>query len=444
MQEGPLLMTQADRDRLVTLRKAKKKLITQRKAGEELGVSTRQVKRLLYALKKGGDKAVVHGLRGRPSNRRIEEKIEQQAVKILSAPVYEGFGPTLAAEYLCKKHGIEASKETVRKWMIRGKLWRAKKEKVQQVHVWRPRRSRFGELVQWDTSEHDWLEGRGEKLYLIAMIDDATSRLFARFVRQDSTEENMRLLWSYLEKFGRPLSFYTDKASLFQTAEKHKRDEPGVEKDAVEMPPTQIGRALRELGITWIAAHSPQAKGRVERNFGTAQDRLVKGMRVAGVKTIEQANQYLSDDYLAWWEQELTVEAANPDDAHRRMNESHCLEASLSHVETRQVRRDYTLRWDGRLYQIERQAVVSGLRGANVRVEQRLDGSLAVRHDERYLPVQECAAADQPKPARAVKAAKTHPVRGRGSDWNQDFDLKKAPKIWQAQGSGHRRGETIE
>jgi len=438
-------MTQADRDRLVTLKKAKKKLITQREAAEELGLSTRQVKRLLYALKKRGDKAVVHGLRGKPSNRRIEEKIEKQAVKILSGPVYEGFGPTLAAEYLGNKHGIEASKETVRTWMIRGKLWRAKKEKIQQVHVWRPRRSRFGELVQWDTSEHDWLEGRGEKLYLIAMIDDATSRLFARLVRHDSTEENMKLLWSYLEKFGRPLSFYTDKASLFQTAEKHKRDEPGVEKDKVEMPPTQIGRALRELGITWIAAHSPQAKGRVERNFGTAQDRLVKGMRVAGVKTVEQANEYLTHDYLAWWERELTVAAANPDDAHRRMDKSHCLAASLSHVETRQVRPDYTLRWDGRFYQIERQAVVRGLRGAHVRVEERLDGSLAVRHGERYLPVKECAVADKPKPARPVKAAKVHRTGARGIDWDKNFDLKKAPKIWQAaQGSGHRRGGTTE
>src|SRR5436190_1842831 len=191
MQEGHLLMTQADRDRLVALRKAKKKLITQREAAEELGLSIRQVKRLLIALKKQGDKAVMHGLRGKPSNRKIEAKVESEAVKILSAPVYEGFGPTLAAEYLKKKHKIEASKETVRKWMIAGKLWRAKKEKIKQVHCWRPRRSRFGELVQWDTSEHDWLEGRGEKLYLIAMIDDATSRLFARFVPRDSTEENM-------------------------------------------------------------------------------------------------------------------------------------------------------------------------------------------------------------------------------------------------------------
>lgn len=439
-EEGQLLMTQADRDRLVALKKAKKQLITQREAAEELGLSIRQVKRLLYALKKGGDKAVIHGLRGKPSNRRIEESIERKAVRILSAAVYQGFGPTLAAEYLGKKHQIEASKETVRQWMIRGKLWRAKKEKVQQVHPWRPRRSRFGELVQWDTSDHDWLEGRGEKLYLIAMIDDATSRLLAQFVRHDSTAENMKLLWGYLEKFGRPLTFYTDKASLFQTAEKRKRDEPGVEKDAVEMPPTQIGRALRELGITWIGAHSPQAKGRVERNFGTAQDRLVKGMRVAGVTTIEQANKYLTNDYLVWWERELTVEAANPDDAHRPLDKSHNLAASLSHVEARQVRNDYTLRWDGKLYQIERQAIVSGLRGANVRVEKRLDGSMAVRYGERYLQVKACAVADKPKAPPPGKPAKAHRAGRRGSDWNKNFDLKKGPKVWQvAQASGYKQ-----
>jgi len=330
-------MTQADRDRLMALKKAKKKLITQREAAEELGLSVRHVKRLIYALKKQGDKAVVHKLRGKASNRKIEDGIEREAVKILSAPVYAGFGPTLAAEYLRKEHGIEASKETVRQWMMGAKLWRGKKAKVKQVHMWRARRSRFGALVQWDTSDHDWLEGRGERLYLIAMIDDASSRLFARFVRSDSTEENMKLLWEYLEKFGRPLTFYTDKASLFQTAEKRKRDEPGVEKDPVEMPPTQIGRALRELGVTWIPAHSPQAKGRVERNFLTAQDRLVKGMRVAGVKTLEDANRYLEEEYLVWWERELTVEPASPDDARRPLDKSHNLAASLSHLETRQV-----------------------------------------------------------------------------------------------------------
>jgi hypothetical protein len=186
-----------------------------------------------------------------------------------------------------------------------------------------------------------------------------------------------------------------------------------------------------------------QAKGRVERNFKTAQDRLVKGLRVAGVKTIEQANQYLQEDYLAWWNQELTVEPANSDDAHRPLDKSHNLAASLSYVETRQVRNDYTLQWEGELYQIEPRAVVSGLRRANVRVEQRLDGVLAVRYGEKYLPVRRCEAAAKKAPAPAqVKPPGKRRQPQRGSDWNRNFDLKKAPKIWQAaQESGCRQGE---
>ena len=417
------------------MKKAKKKLIKQSEAARELGVSTRHVRRLLARLKEVGDKSVIHGLKGKPSKRRMEEAIESEAVKILSAEVYRGFGPTLASEYLKKKHQIEASKETVRKWMIQGKLWRAKQERVKEVHLWRPRRSRRGELVQWDTSEHDWLEGRGEKLYLIAMIDDATSRLFARFVRHDSTEENMKLLWSYLEKCGRPVAFYTDKASLFQTAGKRRRDEPGVDKDSREMPPTQIDRALRELGITWIAAHSAPAKGRVERSFETAQDRLVKGMRVAGVKTIEQANRYLEQDYLVWWERELTVEPASPDDAHRALDKSHSLAASLSHVETRQVRNDYTLRWDAQFYQIERGSIVGGLRGSDVRVEKRLDGSLAVRFGERYLSVRVVAPASPPRQHREKDSAASNrrrPKAGKKSGWMKDFLNKPGPSLKKA------------
>ncbi len=425
-------MTQAERDRLITLRKAKKRLIRQKEAAEELGVSVRHLKRLLYALKKRGDKAVIHGLRGKPSNQRIAQSVEEEAIQILSADMYKGFGPTLAAEYLADKHDIEVSKETLRQWMIRAKLWRGKEQKTKTVHVWRPRRSRFGELVQWDTSAHDWLEGRGEKLYLIAMIDDATSRLFARFVRHDSTEENMKLLWRYVEKFGRPLAFYTDKASIFRTGEKRRRDEPGVDKDAVEMPPTQIGRALQELGIAWIAAHSPQAKGRVERNFGTAQDRLVKGMRVAGVKTLDQANQYLEESYLVWWERELTVEPAHPDDAHRPLDKSHSLESSLSHVETRQVRNDYTIPLNAELYQIERQAVVGGLRKASVRVEKRLDGSIAVRFGDRYLAVSRCTAVRKTAAPPVKRSNPRRPPRDpQGREWGRTFDLKKGPKIWQ-------------
>jgi hypothetical protein len=241
-------MTQRDRDRLVALKKAKKGVITQRQAAEEIGQTERHVRRLLKLLKAKGDKAIVHALRGRRSNRKLDETVEQTALEILSQEVYAGFGPTLATEYLAQKHGIHAGRETVRQWMIAGKLWRAQRQGVEKIYTWRQRRSRVGELVQWDTSEHAWLEERGPKLYLIGMIDDASSRVHARFVLHDSTEENMRLLWSYVERYGRPVSYYTDKASLFQTAPKIARDSKELPRDEREpLPPTQIGRALREL-----------------------------------------------------------------------------------------------------------------------------------------------------------------------------------------------------
>ena len=426
-------MTQAERDRLVTLKKAKKRLITQKEAAEELGITERQVRRLLAALKKRGDKAVIHGLRGLESNRRIEVEQQQEAVRILSEPVYRGFGPTLASEYLAKRHRIEVSRETVRHWMVAAKLWRVRRQRVEKVHVWRPRRSRWGELVQWDTSDHDWLEGRGERICLIAMIDDATSRWYGRFVDSDSTEQNMQLLWSYLDQWGRPGAFYTDKASLFHTASKIRRDQRPPSQDLSELPPTQIARALQELDIRWIAAHSPQAKGRVERGFGVAQDRLVKGMRVAGVTTLGQANHYLEQEFHPWWEQTLTVAPANPDNAHRPLDRTQHLAAILSYVETRRVSNDYTIRFQSQLYQIQRKDICGGLRGAGVRVEKRLDGSVAVRFRERYLTVTICqprpqaAASVAPKPVRRPPAG-----RRRGSDWGKNFHLDQGPKIWQA------------
>jgi DNA-binding Lrp family transcriptional regulator len=394
-------MTQRDRDRLVVLKKAQKRLITQSQAAQELSLTPRQVKRLLRRLREEGDKAVVHGLRGRPSNRALSEAVCQQAVAILSRQVYRGFGPTLASEYLEKKHRLKIGREKLRQIMIGAGLWRARRQKVEKVHVWRARRSCRGELVQWDTSEHDWLEGRGEKLYLIHMIDDASSELTARFVRHDSTQENMRLLWSYLERQGRPVAFYTDKASLFQTAPKVARDRKELPRDERgPLPPTQIGRALQELGIVWIAAHSPQAKGRVERSFGTAQDRLVKGLRVAGARTLEEANRYLEEEFLPWWNQHLVVAPANPADAHRPLRSEHDLAASLSQVVMREVDNNYTVALDGKTYRMVLDAVPAGLRKAVVRVERRLDGTLMACFRERTWPLVEC-----PKPPQAETTA---------------------------------------
>jgi transposase len=428
-------MTQAERDRLVALKKAKKKLITQKQAAEEIGVTERQVRRLLRKLRRKGDRAVLHELRGRPSNRKLAAELEQGAITVLSDPVYRGFGPTLAAEYLGGRHEITVSKETLRQWMTKAGLWKAGRRRMVEVHQWRLRRSRCGELVQWDTSTHDWLEGRGEQIYLISMIDDATSRLLARFVCHDSSEENMRLLWAYLERFGRPLAFYTDKAGMFQVAVKTKRGEQREGRDRPEMPPTQIARALGELGIVWIPAHSAQAKGRVERQFLTAQDRLVKGMRVAQVRTLEEANAYLEKEYLPWWNRKLTVAPANATDAHRPLGQEHDLAAILSHVELRQVTNDYTLRYDGQLYQIDRQDIRVGLRQAKVHVEERLDRSIAVRFQGRYLRFRRCA---QPSPSLrppAVAAAKRPDETlkpKRKSAWMNGFFQKPGPSLGQA------------
>ena len=429
-------MTQAERDRLVALKKAKKKLITQKQAAEEIGVTERQVRRLLRKLQRKGDQAVIHELRGRASNRKLSAEVERQALAVLSDPVYRGFGPTLAAEYLHKLHQITVSKETLRQWMAKAGLWNAGHLRVVEVHQWRPRRSRCGELVQWDTSTHDWLEGRGETIYLISMIDDATSRLFARFVHHDTSEENMRLLWTYLERFGRPLAFYTDKAGMFQVAVKSKRQEQREGLDRQEMPPTQIARALRELGIVWIPAHSPQAKGRVERQFQTAQDRLVKGMRVSGVCTIEAANAYLEEEFLPWWNKTLTVPPATAEDAHRPLGKEHDLAATLSHVEQRQVTNDYTIRWDGKFYQIDRRDIRTGMRKAMVRVEQRLDATIAVRFQDQYVRVRRCAQPirelQPPLQAVAAKPPKPAGKPKRKPDWMNNFSLRSGPSLRQA------------
>ena len=435
-------MTQAERDRLVALKKAKKKLITQKQAAEEIGVTERQVRRLLRKLRRKGDRAVIHELRGRASNRKLPAEMERRAITVLSDPVYRGFGPTLAAEYLHERHQITVSKETLRRWMVEAGLWKAGRRRVVEVYQWRPRRSRCGELVQWDTSTHDWLEGRGERIYLISMIDDATSRLFARFVRHDSSEENRRLLWSYLERFGRPLAFYTDKAGMFQAAVKTKRQEQREGRDRPQMPPTQIERALHELHVVWIPAHSPQAKGRVERQFLTAQDRLVKGMRVAGVHTIEEANAYLEEEYLPWWNQTLTVEAADVADAHRLLGKEHNLAAILSHVEQRQVTNDYTVRYDGKFYQIDRRDIRAGMRKAMVRVEERLDGSIAVRFQDCYVHVRRCAPPLDELPSR--KTTEARPARPTGkakrkSDWMNNFSVRSGPSLRQAIGVSNAR-----
>jgi transposase len=252
-----IAMSQGERDDLHWLKRVEAGSMTQREAAEKMGVTARWVRKLVRRMKKQGDAVVVHGLRGRASNRKLSDKTQRQALTILKNPDWQDFGPTFAAEQLAKRHQIHVGKETLRGWMIEAGLWKSKVQTIEDVHVWRPRRSGFGELVQWDTSDHDWLEGRGRVRYLVRMIDDATSWSWGRFVESDATPQNMGVLWEYLEKNGRMVDVYTDRDSMF-TVPPRPGESKEQQREADRL--TQLGRAMRELGIGSILAYSPQAK----------------------------------------------------------------------------------------------------------------------------------------------------------------------------------------
>jgi transposase len=438
-----LWMSAKERDRLKVLHEVHKRHITQRQAAVELGVSVRWVRKLLVRWRAQGDGALRHGLRGRPSNRKTPEAVKRRAVEVYrqnkQAKLWHDYGPTLAAEELARQHRIAISRETLRQWLMEAKLWRRRRARVEQAHVWRARRARYGELVQWDTSEHDWLEGRSEKLYLIAMIDDATSHLTARFVGHDSSEENLRQLRHYVEQHGRPLSVYTDKASLFQIAPRaiHHRDAPAQQL-------TQIGRALQELNIEWIAAHSPQAKGRIERAFQTAQDRLVKGLRQVGAKDLATANQYLEHVYLPLWNRRFRREPQLAGDAHRALLPGTNLDSVLSIRESRTVGQDHTVRWQGVIYQVAHQQIAAAMRGARVQLERRLDGSTWMHWRKHMLALEPCPAKPRVLVNRPVQRAATAKrsaqekarARQRFLDgrrqWGDNYSRLSNPPIWQA------------
>jgi DNA-binding Lrp family transcriptional regulator len=425
-----IAMSQEERDWLDWLKRARDGHVTQRKAAEQMGISDRWVRALLAEMKKKGDAVVVHGLRGHPSNRRVDEKIRGRAMEIVKSADWHDFKPTFAAEQLAKRHQIRVSKETVRQWMIAEGIWQSQGRKVKEVHPWRPRRSHYGELVQWDTSDHDWLEGRGEPVpHLVRMIDDATSRSWGRFVARDSTRENMGVLWEYVERFGRAVDYYTDRDSMFTVAPR-----PGESKEQQRAADrlTQIGRALRELGIGWIAAYSPQAKGRVERSFLTDQDRLIKELRLAKVKTMQAANDFLEKEYWPEWNVKFTRPASGQEDLHRPLAEGIELGSALGHVEQRVITNNYTFPYYGKHYQIAREDVQAGMKRQNLRVELWLNGELKGRYQGRYVRIQECGAQPPaaPKTVQYKEVRKDHNAGGQ-SHWMDDFWNKPTPPLWQ-------------
>jgi transposase len=358
-----LWMRATERKRLYIIRQVLERKITQRKAGELLDLSLRQIKRLCGRVKREGDGGIIHRNRNRRSNHSINELIKNKVVD-LARRKYRGFGPTLITEQLRKKEGIEVSDETIRQWLIAAGVTYTKR-RARPHRRWRQRKAHFGEMLQMDGSHHDWLEGRGQRMVLMGYVDDATGRAFARFYEYEGTLPAFDGLNEYFRRYGMPCSVYLDKHSTY----KGLRKISVIDQLEGEAGVSQFERAMKELGIQVIHANSPQAKGRIERFFRTLQDRLVKEMRVAGIKTIGQANSYL-DGYLSEHNKKFSIAPQQPTDLHRPVPKEISLECILS-VQTRKfIRNDFTIFHAGKVFQLQKKT-----RSRYITAQERMDGS---------------------------------------------------------------------
>ncbi|MBH0191323.1 MAG: ISNCY family transposase [Nitrospira sp.] len=378
--------------RVSVIRQTMEKQLTQVTAGALLGLTPRHIRRLIVRMAQAGPPGLAHQGRGKPSNRRFPEQLKTK-VLTLCATRYGDFGPTLAAEQLAEHHGITLSDETLRGWFRDAGLDHFTRRK-RPHRAWRERKAHVGELIQLDGSHHDWFEGRGPRCVLMAYIDDASSRVYARFYAYEGTLPAMDSIHRYIRQYGIPLAVYADKHTTYQSPAP-----PTVDEQLAGRPPTsQFGRALGELGVELIAAHSPQAKGRVERLFKTLQDRLVKALRLAGIATITAANRFL-ETWLPRYNQRFTVPPAHATDLHRPRPAHRALDRSLCIKTTRCLRRDWTVAHHGQLYQVR-----TNVRAAHVMVEERVDGTMRITHHGRPLDYHAISA----RPERVVAPLKAH------------------------------------
>lgn len=417
-----LRLSVQDRDRLNVLKQVAEEKLTGAEGARRLGLCNRQMRRLRRRWEEKGDDGVIHAGRGRPSNRRHSSAVRERALEMARDPLYEDFGPTLLSEHLARDPaGGEVHPSTLRLWLIAAGIWQVDRRRPRHRKR-RPRRRARGELVLMDSSEHDWLEGRdADELSLVAMIDDATSELFAVFYPRDTGLANRQVLTRYMEAHGRMGALYVDRAGHFGNWRRSTGSRKAEEDAEPVMINSIIRRGLSELGVELILALSPQAKGRVERLFGTLQDRLIKEMRIAGVSSLAEANRFLEDVFIPFWNGRFTVAAAAPEDAHRPLPAGLDLGILFAETETRVLREDFTFQHKSQVWQIGA-TDAEGLRPKQrVTVERRLDGSVAYRCGLRYVtptlfvsPPPPAAVAKPPvKPRHSRPVAAGHPWRKR-------------------------------
>jgi hypothetical protein len=367
-------MSEGELSRLRVLIDLSDKRLTIAAAGTLMGVGRRQVYRLRRAFAADGPAALVSRKRGRVSNHRHRETFRRTVLAVVREH-YPDFGPTFAVEKLAARHGLHLGVETLRQWMIANGLWADRRHRLPSPHQPRRRRDCLGELVQIDGSEHAWFEDRGPMCTLLAFVDDATSRLMAlRFVASESAFDYFRATPGYLETHGKPVAFYSDKHNIF-------RVNNGEGGDRI----TQFGRALEALNIDIVCANSPQAKGRVERAFGTLQDRLVKELRLAGIASIEAANAWLAG-FITAYNARFAREPANAKDLHRTLTAADDLDEILAWREARTVTQNLTLHYDRMLLILEPTPLARGLARKKVEVVNYPDGRFAVQFNGTSLP----------------------------------------------------------
>ncbi len=423
--EDIIMVRQKDLKRLHVIRKVLEKGTKQGEAAEILQLSLRQIRRIVKRVRGEGDEGVIHKSRGQPSNRRILDAIKNKIIERYRSQ-YSDFGPTLASEKLQERDQLEVSDETLRLWLLETGDWK-KRRKTRGHRHWRQRKAHHGEMVQMDGSHHAWFEDRGSRCVLMGYIDDATGKVFGRFYEYEGTIPAMDSFKAYIQKYGLPMSVYLDRHTTYKSTAKVSVEDVLNE----EVPLSEFERALKELGVEVIHANSAPAKGRVERLFGTLQDRLVKEMRLRGIRTIEEGNGFLKQ-YLPVYNRRFSVVPREGDNLHRPLPKGFNLDATLCIKTERTLRNDFTVAHNKRLYQIEDKT-----RASKVMVHEHIDGSLKMTYRDQVLrfkeittrPVkQEKAPVREPRRKPPIPSA-DHPWR-RGFKFGRHKHERGKPILW--------------
>jgi hypothetical protein len=405
-----IMLTQQELKRLHVIKKVFEGVMKQVEAAEKLSLSDRQIRRLINKVRIEGDTGIAHKSRGKPSGRRLPVKIKDRVIAFYREKL-DGFGPTLAAEKLLELEGIKISDETLRLWLIETGDWQ-KQRKGRKYRQWRERKHCFGEMIQMDGSHHDWFEGRGPKCVLMGYIDDATGNVHARFHEYEGTIPAMDSFRRYIRKYGIPVKVYLDKHTTYKSPA-----EPSIEDEINGTKPlSQFERALKELGVDVIHAHSPQAKGRIERLFRTFQDRVVKEMRLKGISSIEEANKFLQG-YLPEYNGRFSVKPQKENNFHREIPKGLNLDRILCIKTERTLRNDFTISHNSKLYQIMDKTTAK-----KVQIEERINRTMVITYENsrlRFKEITERPEKAQKKPIILIYKKRKPPVPSPDHPWRR-------------------------